>query len=96
LWLRLIEAAALSVAATKASFRVIRIKTHAKFITNGIETQWALGLKSLPKATGTPPRQKEKKTKNKNRNEYSNLQYEENRRDAGGYLNQSTCEQEEE
>jgi len=49
------EAAAFIVAATRASFIVIFIFTHARFITNGKERQWALGLKSLPKATGTFP-----------------------------------------
>jgi hypothetical protein len=28
--------------------------THAMFMTIGIDMQWALGLKSLPRATGTP------------------------------------------
>lgn len=36
---------------------VIRSCTQARFITNGIETQCAFGLKSLPNATGTSKRE---------------------------------------
>ena len=45
--------AALMVAATRASFIVSRRLTQAKCITKGIDRQCALGLKSLPNATGT-------------------------------------------
>lgn len=47
------EAAALRVEATKASERVMCISTQAMFITMGMDMQCALGLKSLPSATGT-------------------------------------------
>lgn len=41
------------VEATKASERVMCISTQAMFITMGMDMQCALGLKSLPSATGT-------------------------------------------
>jgi hypothetical protein len=44
--------AELMVAATSDSATVIFIKTHAKFIACGIDTQCALELKSVPRATG--------------------------------------------
>ena len=53
-WPRSMEAAELMVAALSASGSVIFILTQARFITKGIERMWALGLKSLPRATGTP------------------------------------------
>ena len=46
--------AALIVVATKASLSESFIRTQAKFITKGIDKQWAFGLKSLPKQTITP------------------------------------------
>ena len=44
------------MAATSASFIVIRSVTHAKFMTAGIDKHHAFGLKSEPSATGTPVR----------------------------------------
>ena len=59
-----IYAAAFRVPATSASFIVMPISTHASYfshhrrnrtvITNGIDMQYALGLKSDATATGTP------------------------------------------
>ena len=45
--------AALMVAAHRASLAVMRIMTHARFMTCGIDMQCALGLKSEPRATAT-------------------------------------------
>ena len=42
------------VAATSASFMLMRMVTQARFSTNGIVRQCALGLKSVPSATVTP------------------------------------------
>ncbi len=50
------------VAAERASFMVMRKLTHARFMTNGIDMQWALGLKSLPSATGTSANEVKKRT----------------------------------
>jgi hypothetical protein len=46
--------AELIVAAQRASFKVMRINVQDRWITNGIDIQYAFGLKSLAIATGTP------------------------------------------